>query len=99
MAKKLRDYLMNGGVKGRKFIDTRYDKRQEIIYEVKTIESMGLGLQKPGVSLFGTIMGSGEIYIKNLALCLEHDEYSEPVHSQTLPKCTKNTGNIINFSG
>lgn len=87
MAKKLRDYLMKEGVIGKKFVDSVYNRSQEIIYEIIGIEPLGIGL-RPSVLLYGTIVGSDEIYIKNLALCLEHEEYSESIHAQTLPKCT-----------
>jgi len=82
MAKKLRDYLMYGGVKGRKFVDPVY-RPQETIYEVIGIEPMGIGGPRPTVSLIGKVVGTNEAYMKSLALCLKHEEYS-----QTSSKCS-----------
>ena len=80
MTKTISDYILEGGIKGRKFVDPA----QEAIYEVVSIKSERYGGPKPVISLLGKVVGG--IYIKNLVLCLEHEEYA-----QTPPKYTEMT--------
>jgi len=75
MAKTVGDYVMEGGIKGRKFVDPVYNKHHQTIYEVISIKSVDKGGSKPLISFIGKVVETNEVYIQNLALCLEHEEY------------------------
>jgi len=77
MAKTLREYLFEGGVKGRRFVDPVYTRPNLTIYEVEQIAALGLGGPTPSVSVQGRDVKTNEVYMKNLALCLNHEEYTE----------------------
>ncbi len=84
--KTLGDYVLEGGIKGRIFVDTIYTAPVDTIYEVEKIELMGKGGPRPTVSVVGRVHETGEIYMKNLVNCWDHKEYSG--HAQTSPKLT-----------
>ena len=74
MPKKLRDYLLEGGIKGKRFADPHY-LSGGVIYEVERIDILG----KPEET-WGTVTGriikpktSDSYYSKVLDKCLNHE--------------------------
>jgi len=91
MSKTLGDYLLEGGVKGRMFVDNRYIVSAETIYICQEINPFGLEEERlPICAVSGIVVGTNEVYLKNLTLCLGHKEYIPPKQdAQSQPKCTE----------
>lgn len=85
-AKTLGDYVLDGGIQGRTFVDPKYTAPIDTVYEVERIELMGKGGPRPTTSIVGRVHKTGKIYMMNLVNCWYHKEYSES--AQTLPKLT-----------
>jgi hypothetical protein len=81
--KTLGDYVLQGGVRGRKFVDEIYTAPIDTVYQVEGMELMGKGGPHPMVSVVGRILRTGEVYMKNLVKCWDHKEYSEPAPNST----------------
>lgn len=73
MTKTVKDYVLEGGIKGRNFIDPA-GKDQQLIYEVMSIEPVDYEFPTYS-SLIGKVVGTNKIYIKNLSICLGHEEF------------------------
>jgi hypothetical protein len=69
MPKKLKDYLLDGGIRGRKFKETNY----LFIYKVEDIRISDRPDRARGI-LFGKVPGTGRLYSNSLDNCLEHEE-------------------------
>ncbi|VVB83288.1 Uncharacterised protein [uncultured archaeon] len=79
MTKTMRDFLLEGGIKGKRFIDERYIAPRRLIYEVKNI---GGGGHKGEFSanIVGEIIspqGVESSYTNSLINCLDHQLYEE----------------------
>jgi len=75
--KTLGEYILEGGIKGKIFVDPKYTAPVNTIYEVERIELMGKGGPKPTVSVVGRVHETGEVYMMNLVNCWYHEEYQE----------------------
>ena len=73
----LRDYLLEGGIKGRRFVHPNYlEKGNSVVYEITTIT-----MKNPNIIVIGSFVDpqipAHHEYVGNLRKCLEHKEYVE----------------------
>ncbi|MEK6913842.1 MAG: hypothetical protein AABW47_04200 [Nanoarchaeota archaeon] len=72
MTKTMRDLLLEGGVKGKRFIDKKYLAPKVLIYEVNDIEGPN-GDGKPFATIHGEVIspeGAESSYTMDLINCL-----------------------------
>jgi hypothetical protein len=83
MVKTLGDYIGEGGVIGRAFVDEVYSNEGPTVYTVENTILLGRGSERSMVTIEGKTE-KGEVYIKAINLCFDHKE-----SEQTSPKCTE----------
>lgn len=69
MPKKLKDYLLDGGIRGRKFRETN----RPFIYEVEDIRISDRPERARGI-IFGRVPKTETLYSNSLDNCLDHEE-------------------------
>ena len=74
MEKIFKDYLLEGGVKGRRFVDHMHRKSEPIIYKITNIKVL-MGAAHRYCTMEGIVLKTGETYLKEMNFCLLHPEY------------------------